>query len=155
MKTEFKRTVEIRGHVRYELRDSEGNVKLVGETENTITNLFDAHIADQLSDRGGAAIGYLAVGTGSGRTASSTGLATSLARIALASTTQGAGANDNDVIYVATFGAGVGTGTITEDGIMRLDDNATLMAYDDSFGSIVKGALDTLTVTWTITFGAS
>lgn len=154
MTPKFKDGQKIRGKIEYRLFDEDGNLKQIHVTENTITNLFDAHIADQLSDQGDAAIGYMAVGTGSGQTASSTGLATSFAREALDSTTQGTGANDNDVIYITAFIPGTGTGTLSEAGIMRLDDNASMMAYDDSF-SIVKGALDTLTVTWTITFGAS
>ncbi len=67
---------------------------------NLITELGDAHVADQMSDSGEAALGFMAVGTGSGQTTASTGLAVSLDRNALTSTTQGAGAADNDVVFV-------------------------------------------------------
>ncbi|KKL83828.1 hypothetical protein LCGC14_1970850, partial [marine sediment metagenome] len=84
----------------------------------------------------------------------STGLATSLDRNALDSTTQGAGGDDNDVIYVCTWAAGDGTGAITEAGVMRDDDNLKLMLYAD-FLVVNKAAADTLVITWTGTFGAS
>ena len=116
--------------------------------------MFDAHVADQLSDQGDAAIGYMAIGSGSGQTSASTGLATSESRVALDSTTQGTSGDDNDVIYVATFDPGEGTAAITEAGIMRADNNTTLMAYQD-FSAVNKTATDTLEITWTITFGAS
>jgi hypothetical protein len=150
----MKSKMGIRGHVYAVLKNRDGDVIQVHECHNTITNLMDAHVADCLSDRGDAVVGYMAVGTGSGQTASSTGLAVSLDRNALTSTTQGAGADDNDVVYVGDWAAGDGTGTITEAGILRANDNLTLMAYDDSM-NIVKGASDTLQITWTITFGAS
>ena len=150
-----KDNYEIKGRLQLVLRGPDGKVKMKRVSENTITELMDAHVADQMSDQGEAAIGYMAIGTGSGQTAASTGLATSAARVALDSKTQQAGANDNDVKYVATFAAGVGTGTISEAGIMRLDDNASLMCYDDSFDAITKGAGDSLEITWDVTFGAS
>ncbi|KKN11733.1 hypothetical protein LCGC14_1023610 [marine sediment metagenome] len=121
---------------------------------NTVTELMDAHVADQMSDSGDAGIGWIAVGTGTGQGSASTGLATSLDRNALTSTTQGAGGADNDVIYVGDWAAGDGTGSITEAGVFLSDNNTTMMLYS-SFSVITKGASDTLSVTWTGTFGAS
>ena len=144
----------IRGKIKVVLTDKSGKIKRVVEKTNTITELMDAHVADQLSDASGAAIGYMGVGTGSGQGSSDTGLASSSANVALDSTTQGAGAADNDVIYVATFPAGTATAALTEAGIFQADNNTTLMAYDD-FSAINKGASDSLVITWTITFGAS
>lgn len=150
----MKDSFGIKGKVKLTLKDDKGNVIKEVEGRNTITNLMDAHVADQLSDSGGGAIGYMGVGTGSGQGASDTGLDSTLDNVALDSTTQGAGGDDNDVVYVATFGAGVCTGAITEAGIFQADNNTTLMAYDD-FDVINKGASDTLEITWTITFGSS
>lgn len=147
---------KIKGHVELVLRGPDGEIKQKVSQDNTITNLMDAHVADQMSDQAEAAIGYMAVGAGTGQDAEDTGLATSSARVALDSATQGTGANDNDVIYVATFGVGDAAGVaIKEAGIMRLDDNASLMCYADDFGTINKGVADTLEITWTVTFGAS
>ena len=151
---QFKSSMGLVGHAHIELRGPDGSVKAIRDIVNTITELMDAHVADQMSDQGEAAIGYMAVGTGSGQTSASTGLAVSLERHALDSTTQGAAGDDNDVIYVATWGAGVGTGAITEAGILRADDNLTMMNYSD-FAVINKGAADSLVITWTDTFGAS
>jgi hypothetical protein len=144
----------IRGFMSLRLYDEEGNVKQAVDKANTVTELMDAHVADQLSDSGGAAIGYMSIGTGSGQTSASTGLATSLDQNALDSTTQGTGAADNDVVYVCTWAAADGTGAITEAGVFQANNNTTLMLYDD-FDVVNKGAADTLVITWTATFGAS
>ena len=144
----------IKGHAHIELRGPDGELKEVRDIENTITNLMDAHVADQMSDQGDAQIGYMNVGTGSGQGAGDTGLDVELDRNALDSTTQGAGGDDNDVIYVCTWAAGDGTGAITEAGIQQADNNTSMMTYSD-FAVINKGAADSLVITWTVTFGAS
>ena len=150
----FKEITKIKGHMKIVLKDKDGKVLQTVEKDNTITNGMDAHVADQLSDSGDGAIGYMGVGTGSGQGASDTGLATPLVNVALTSTTQGTGADDNDVIYVGNFNAGTGTGALTEAGLFLTNDNTSMMAYN-SFSVINKGASDTLKITWTITFGAS
>ena len=146
---------KIKGRIKFELFDKDGKLVAEREIKNLVTALMDAHMADQMSDQTDIAIGYIAIGSGTGQSTSSTGLATSLARLALTSTTQGSGGSDNDVVYVGSFGAGVGTGTVSEAGIMRLDDDASLMTYSSAFTPIVKAAGDTLAITWTVTFGAS
>lgn len=151
----MKHRTKIKGVLELSLYNSEGKLIEYRRVGNLITKIMDVHVADQMSDQGEAAIGYMAVGDGTGQTAASVGMASSQARVALDSTTQGTLANDNDVIYIATFAVGVATGTIREAGIMRLDDDASLMCYDDSFTPIVKGAGDSLEITWTVTFGAS
>ncbi len=144
----------LKGELSLKLFGPDGKLKEERIIHNTITELLDAHVADQMSDQGEAAIGYMAVGTGSGQTSASTGLAVSLDRNALTSTTQGGGAADNDVVYVGDWAAGDGTGAITEAGILRADNNTTLMTYAD-FAVVNKAAADTLQITWTVTFGAS
>jgi len=144
----------IKGHIKLVLRGPDGKIKQVYEHSNTITELLDAHVADQMSDSGDSGIGFMAVGTSSGQTSASTGLATANDINALTSTTQGSSGADNDVVYVGDWAAGDATATITEAGIFLANNNTTLMTYDDSM-SIVKGASDTLQITWTLTFGAS
>ncbi len=152
---EFHSKQGIEGLCYIRLIRPDGEVKEERVIHNTVTELQDAHIADQLSDAPGEAqIGYIAVGTGTGQTSASTGLATSLDRNALTSTTQGAGAADNDLIYVGDWAAGDGTGAITEAGILTADDNISMQFYA-SFSVINKGAADTLQITWTATYGAS
>jgi len=150
----FHSEIGIKGLCNIQLFGPDGKLKEERIIHNTVTELMDAHVADCLSDQGDGTIDYMAVGTGSGQTSASTGLAVSLDRNALTSTTQGAGAADNDVVYVGTWAAGDGTGAITEAGLMRDDDDTKLMLYAD-FAAVNKAAADTLVITWTATFGSS
>jgi hypothetical protein len=140
--------------------DELGNVKFEQEIPNTITELMDAHVADQMSDSADAAIGFMALGSGIGQTSASTDLANYItaSMIALSGTgpVQGAGAADNDVVYSAYWGAGVATGSIREAGIFRASGTTrdTLMTYNDGL-TVNKGASDTFKIDWTVTFGAS
>jgi len=151
----------IKGLLKYELRDEFGNLKDAGSVPNTITELMDAHVADQMSDSTDAAIGFIALGSGVGQTAASTDLAKYIAGtfLALSGTLQGTGEADNDVVYSGYWGAGVGTETgdgIREAGIFQASGTSrtTLMTYNSGL-SISKGASDTLKIDWTVTFGAS
>lgn len=144
----------IKGRAYLQLFGPDGELKEERIIYNTVTELMDAQVADAMSDQGDGSIDYMAVGTGAGQGSADTGLATSLDRNALDSTTQGAGAADNDVVYVCTWAAGDGTGAITEAGVMRDDDDTKLMLYAD-FSVVNKGAADSLVITWTATFGAS
>ena len=164
----FKSAMGLKGHAHIELRSAwndDGSryrergrfavrIKETRDIYNTITEGMDAQVADQMSDQGFAAIGFMSVGTGSGQIAADTGMDATLDRNALDSTTLGLGAADNDVIYVTTWAPADGTGAITEAGIMKADDDASLMTYSD-FAVINKGAADSLVITWTVTFGAS
>ena len=143
----------IRGECRIVLTHPDGTTdeRLI---TNTVTELMDAHVADQMSDSADAGIGWIAVGTGTGLGSASTGLAISLDRNALTSTTQGTAGDDNDVVYVGDWAAGDGTGAITEAGVFLLDNNTTMMLVA-SFSVITKGASDTLAITWTAGFGSS
>lgn len=151
---EFRSKLGMKGHCHIELRGPDGKLKETRDIINTITNLMDEQVADQMSDQGNAAIGYMAVGTGNGQGATDVGLAVSLDRNALTSTTQQAGVDDNDVVYVGTWVAGDGTGAITEAGILRGDDNTSMMTYAD-FAVVNKLAADSMVITWTVTFGVS
>lgn len=122
--------------------------------QNTVTELMDKQVADQMSDGAGAAIGYIAVGTGTGQTSASTGLAAAEDINSLTTTTQGLSGDDNDSIYVGDWAAGDGTAAITEAGVFLENNNTTMMLYS-SFSVINKGASDTLQLTWTASYGAS
>ncbi len=150
----IKSKLGIKGKAHLKLFGPDGKLKEERIIYNTVTELMDAQVADQMSDGAGAAIGFMAVGTGSGQTSASVGLATSLDRNALTSTTQGGGGDDNDSIYIGDWAAGDGTGAITEAGVLLGDNNTSLMLYAD-FAVVTKGAADTLQITWTATYGAS
>lgn len=146
----------IKGKLHVVLQDVNGNILKEQHIDNTITNLFDAHVADQMSDSGDAAIGFMATGSGTGQTASSSDLSNHVSTLALSGTLQGTGGADNDVVYSGFWGAGVGTGSIREAGIFQASGTTrtTLMTYNDAI-SVNKGASDTLKIDWTLTFGAS
>ena len=150
----------IKGKVHTVLKDEYGNVKYEDTNYNTITNGMDAHVADQMSDSGDSAIGFIALGSGTGQGASSTDVAKYVASslIALSGTgaVQGTGGDDNDVTYSGYWDAGVATDTITETGIFlgSATSRSDMMSYNDSL-NVTKGASDTLKIDWTITYGAS
>ena len=151
----FSDSLFIKGKCHVQLFGPDGKVKEERIIHNTVTELGDAHVADQLADvPDEAQLGYMAIGTGTGQVAADIGLDALLDRNALTTTTQGAGAADNDLVFVGDWAAGDGTGAITEAGIF-LGDNDTTMNYYASFAVVTKAAGDTLKITWTVTFGAS
>ena len=145
----------LKGTCHIRLRGSDGKLKEERVIHNTITELFDAQVADQLADTPtDGQIGFMAVGTGTGQGSADVGLATQLDINALTSTIQDVVGEDNDLIYIGDWAATDGTGALTEAGIFLTSDNTSMMTVA-SFAVINKGAADTLEITWTITFGAS
>ncbi len=158
MKTEKISTkVPFKGEIKIELFDKDGKLKERRKYKNTFMAVGDAHVADKLSDSSEAAMGWMAIGTSSTtKTTADTILNSELDRNALASgyPEQQSGSDDNDVKYKATWAAGDGTGAVTEAGIFNSSSAGTLLA-GSTFSVINKGASDTLTLTWTVTCGAS
>ena len=152
--TGFVAKQPIVGHFKAVLRDKDGNIKAEIEKHNLVTVEYDRLAADRVSGGSDTLATYMGVGTGTGQTSTDTDLATSVVRVILDSTTQGAGGDDNDVIYVTTFPAGTGTGALTEAGLFDASTAGNMFLYDD-FAVINKGALDSLVITWTVTFGNS
>jgi hypothetical protein len=147
----IKSRSNIKGHMSLKLYGADGKIKESRELDNTVTVLMDNHTAYRVANTGANVIGYMAVGTGDGsKTTASTGLTTSLSRVALDSMV----ATNNDVLFIATWAPGVGTGAIIEAGVIQGDNNTTLMLFND-FDVVNKGALDTIVINWTATFGAS
>ena len=141
----------MKGALRFQLFGADGALKREWSAKNTVTALGDAHVADQLSDQGNAAMSHMAAGSGTGGT---TTLNSEEGRVALDSTTQGAAGDDNDVIYVATFPAGTATAALTEAGVFN-DASAGVLFVYATFAAINKGAADSLVITWTLTCGAT
>lgn len=140
--------VGIKGVCHVRLFGPDGSLKDERIIHNLVTALGDIHVADAMSDIGEAVLGWIATGTGTGQDAADIGLATSLNRKALTSTTL----VGNDVVFVGDWAAGVGSGAITEAGIFVGDNNTSLNYYAD-FAVVTKGAADTLQITWTVTYG--
>lgn len=148
----------MKGHIKIELFDDEGNLKQVVEKDNTFMATGDAHVADQLAATPGeAGMGWMAVGTSDAPfTTASTVLGSEIDRNALTAgyPEQQAAAADNDVVYKAAWAAGDATGALTEAGIFNSSGAGSMLAAS-TFADINKGGSDTLTITWTVTVGAS
>jgi hypothetical protein len=141
------------GRVHLYLWDTKtGEVKADEWGENLVVTAGKNHIADQMSDQGDAAMSHMAVGTGTTAAAlGDTALETELDRNALTSTTQGAGGDANKVTYVGDWPPGDGTGAITEAGIFNSASSGTMLCRR-VFAVKNKGATDSLTITWEISF---
>lgn len=140
------------GKVEIVIRGPDGSLKYCGVVPNLVVNTGLYHIADQMSDQGNAAMSHMSVGTGTtAAAATDTALETELDRNELDSTTQGSGADANKVVFVCTWEAGDGTGALTEAGIFN-QASAGVMLCRTVFAVKNKGAGDSMTMTWTITF---
>ncbi len=145
--------LQIRGHVLVELFDMWGDCVATREVSNLVVTRGKQHIADQLSSSpGDAAMGWMAVGTGStAPAAGDTLLGTEIDRNALTSRTDSGAV----VTYVGDWAAGDATNAaIAEAGIFGVvTANTGPMLARATFTAINKGASDTLKITWTVTVG--
>lgn len=145
--------IPITGEVFLELVDENGELKFEERVNNLVVDAGENHIADQLSSSpGGAAMGWMAIGTGSTAAAfGDTALGTEVDRNALTSRTDSA----NVVTYVGTWAAGDGTNAaLREAGIFNAASTGTMLARA-VYSNIDKQAGDTLTITWTVTIGTA
>lgn len=146
--------IKLRGDLHFVFRNPETGATREYHERNLVVTTGKNHIADQLSDKGEAAMSHMAIGTGTtAAAAGDTALGTELDRNALTSKSQGAGADANKVTYVGDWAAGDGTGAITEAGIFNSASAGTMLARS-VFAVKNKGAGDSLTLTWTLTISA-
>lgn len=142
--------MKIVGRWKTEVFDKDGNLKESDHGMNQVTLAGDAHVADQLSDQGEAAMGWMSVGTTSGgKTEASTQLEAENTKNALTSgPTQGAGADDHEVEYVGTF-TGIAA-TLVEWAVSNntTADTGTYLMYAE--GSHLMEVTSTLVITWTL-----
>jgi len=138
----------VESNVHIVLRDEFGNIKEERHVHNTVTTAGKNGAADQiLASPTLAKPGWMAIGTGS---PAATLLGTEIDRNALTSKTRG---GNNIVTMVADWAAGDGTGAITEAGVFDVvTANTVNMWMSASFSVINKGASDTLSISWTLTF---
>ena len=143
--------IKMTGHVHLALYGPDGGLKQEQETSNLVVTAGKNHIADQLSSSpGGAAMGWMEIGTGStAAAAGDTALGAAVDRNALTSRTDAT----NVVTYVGTWAAGDGTNSaLREAGIFNASSGGTMLARV-VYSNIDKQAGDTLTITWTVTVG--
>jgi hypothetical protein len=127
------------------LRDEFGNIKEERRWKNTVATAGKNGAADQiLASPSLNKPTHMAIGTGTGGT---TSLTTELDRNALTSKTR----SNAVVTMVGDWAAGDGTGAITEAGIFDAASTGNMWCYA-SFSVINKGATDTLSISWTLTF---
>lgn len=140
--------LKVTGSVNVVIHDENGNKKENFIIPNLVVTSGLAFIASRMKDTTATAMSHMAVGTSTtAASAGQTALVTQLgSRVALTSTTVAT----NSTAYVATFGAGVATGALTEAGIFNASTSGTMLCRT-VFAVINKGALDTMTITWTIT----
>jgi hypothetical protein len=142
----MKEGVLIHNNVEFVLRGPDGRVKDRWAVHNTMKAAGLAGIADQLlASPTLAKPGWIAIGTG---TPASTLLGTEVDRHALTSKLRTGAV----VTMVADFAATHGTGTITEAGVFDIVTANTVNMWASVTTSKVKGADDSLQITWTMTF---
>lgn len=123
------------------------NDEVVQQVENLVVTTGKGYVASRMKDASATAMSHMAIGTSStAAAAGDTALGSESARVALTSTT----VSGADVVYVATFGAGVGTATLTEAAILNASSSGTMLCRT-VYGTITKGASDSMTITWTVT----
>lgn len=144
-----KETFKLSGHIKFELKDANGNVKEVRDIKNVVVTVGKEYLADWLTQatQSDYFMRYIALGTGTNAaSASDTALQTELPTRVAGTLSSSTNVWQNQ----ATFGPGVNTGAITEAGIFDLAASGTMLARQ-VFAVVNKAAGDTLTVTWQIT----
>lgn len=145
MQNEF---LPVLGRLTLELRDSCGNLKDHRDIDNLIVQVGKNFLANAVVLTSGSPFTNMAIGTnGTAATLADTTLGTEVARQAF---TQGV--STNVVTMSTTFAAGVGTGALQEAGLFNNSSGGTMLSHV-VFAVINKGALDTLTIQWTVTVG--
>lgn len=135
-------------HLHAIMRDSDGKIIQEEKILNQVQTLMLAHVADQMADQGEAAMGWMAIGTGTGVVVGGTTLSVELNRQALDNSTP---SHSGAIItYHRTFAAGEGTGVVTEAGVLNAVSSGILGLYNDSI-SFNKTAGNSLELTWTLT----
>ena len=147
----MQNNIHVKGFITLQLFGPDGLLKEERSIANIVTNAGRAHIIDRLQAAGVAVADYIAIGTSStAAAAADTALVAEVARAQ--GTLSQPDAYTDRCVY--TFGAGTGTGTITEAGRLNAASVGTLVGRQ-VFTGIVKGASDTLQITYDFTYAAS
>lgn len=140
-------TFKLKGHVVAEVFGPDGKLKQREETDNLILTAGKNMIADRLLASPTLGVPtHMGVGTSGTAPAAGDTTITGETRVALTSKTR----STNVVTFVGDWAAGQATATLQEVGLWDAASAGTLDGRA-TFTSIVKGASDTLKVTWTWT----
>ncbi len=150
----FFSPTKITGELTLCLRGPNGHIKSRDTFKNLVVNTGQYHIANLMSAGAEAAMSHMAISTGGvAQDYTDTELtAPELFRKAC-SITQGTGANANKIFYSVTLAPTEGTGTLREAGIFNSSIGGVMLCRT-AFADRVKGAGDSLTLTWAITINS-
>lgn len=142
--------IKIIGEVSIKVLDKDGNIVDSREIPNLVVTSGKTFIAASMlktTSNSPVAMTHMAVGTsGTAPAAGDTVLGGEVGRVAFGSASSSA----NVVTYTATFPAGTGTGALQEAGIFNAASAGTMLCHT-TFGTVTKGASDSMAITWTIT----
>ncbi len=140
-------TLTLKGNVKIEILDQNGQVKDTREIHNLVVTAGKEFIASRMVGATAAVMSHMAIGSGNtAAAAGQTALAAELGRVALASSA----ASGVVVTHAATFPPGTGTGAVVEAGIFNAASAGTMQCRT-VFAVVNKGADDAMAITWTIT----
>lgn len=145
---------QVKGSVKVELRDADGNLKQSHEDHNLIVTVGKNYLAAWLAaaSQAGKFMSYIALGTGStAPAASDTTLETELTGGGNSRVIGTLASSTNTWSNTAIFLPGNGTGAVTEAGLFSASSAGTMFARQ-VFSAYNKAAGDTLTVTWSVSF---
>lgn len=143
--------LKARGTLDITVRGPDGTIKDEKKIKNLIVDDGLEYIASRMTGTSENVMSHMAVGTGSTAAAGAdTALGNEVDRNALTSTT----VTSNAIAYVCSWAAGDGTGALTEAGLFNAVSSGTMLCRT-VFGTVTKGASDSMTITWTITVSAS
>lgn len=146
------RQIEMKGHVTVELYGPDGELKQKTEGYNVITTTGKEFVASFLQSAVAAAATftarYVAIGTDpTAEAVGNTALGIEVAR----HTSTVSYVSGGITRFKATFATGSGTGAIVEYGLFSSNTAGTIIGRHTS-AAVNKGANDTLTVTYDVTF---
>lgn len=143
--------LRLRGDVEAVLRDARtGRIKATRSGHNLVVTLGAEEIAKIVaSATSGTRPTHMGIGTSTtAPAAAQTNLIGTATRRSLNSTSR----STNQITYSCTFTTGIGTFTVQEAGLFNASAAGTMFARWLT-GAFVKGASDSLTITWRLTFG--
>ena len=142
-------SIKITGDVQIDLFDENGVIKDTRQIKNLVVTVGKTFIASRMVGVAAAVMGWMELGTGT--TAAAVGDTTLQTVISASRVTLTSGTNTTNVVtYVASFPAGTGTGAVTEAGVFNAASAGTMLCRT-VFAVVNKGALDAMSITWTIT----
>lgn len=138
--------LSIFGFLNFKITDQNGNIKQDVTVPNLIVDSGKVLLCNRLKDDTQVAPSHIAVGTdATPASAGQTTLVAETGRVGITSATVGT----SNIVYVALFPAGTATGTIVEAGIFNDATTGAMLSRTASL-FVIKGASDTLTITWTV-----